>query len=86
MVKQTAHDSSDECSNHSSLNLYTRLMVKMYFLCYYKSPSAGIGRQSELKIRWYITVNVQVVSWIMVTINGLYVLIINHLKGRKIIY
>lgn len=27
-------------------------------------PSAGIGRQSDLKIRWCITVNVQVVSWI----------------------
>ena len=30
------------------------------------SPSAGIGRQSDLKIRWCITVNVQVVSWINV--------------------
>jgi hypothetical protein len=36
MAKQAAHDSSDSCSNQ--LNLI--------------SPSAGIGRQGELKIRW----------------------------------
>ena len=29
-------------------------------------PSAGIGRQGELKIRWFIIVNVQVVSWIYI--------------------
>lgn len=33
---------------------------------YFTSPSAGIGRQSELKLRWFITVNVQVVSWIKI--------------------
>ena len=34
MVKRAAHDSLDECSNHSSL----------------KSPNAGIGRQDKLKL------------------------------------
>ena len=37
MVKQAAHNSSDECSNHFNLNF---------------NPSAGIGIQGELKIRW----------------------------------
>ena len=58
MVEQAAHDSSDECSTHSSLIL----------IIY---PSAGIGRQGELKLRWFIIVNVQVVSRIL-----LYVLFI----------
>ena len=52
MVEQAAHDSSDECSTHSSL------ILMIY-------PSAGIGRQGELKLRWFIIVNVQVVSRIL---------------------
>lgn len=54
MVEPTAHDGLGECSNHSGL---------IRFVCF--SPSAGIGRQSDLKIRWHIAVNVQVVSWIV---------------------
>ena len=68
MVKPTAHDGLDECSNHSGLNIiiiYTCLDTHIYL---YISPSAGIGRQSDLKIRWYIAVNVQVVSWILIVI------------------
>jgi hypothetical protein len=56
LVEQAAHDSSDECSNHSGLTIIAI------------NPSAGIGRQGELKIRWYIIVNVQVVSWIFLLI------------------
>jgi hypothetical protein len=36
LVKPAAHDSLDECSNHSGLNT--------------NNPSAGIGRQDNLKI------------------------------------
>jgi len=32
-----------------------------YSIYFYENPSAGIGRQGELKIRWRIVVNVQVV-------------------------
>ena len=52
MVKQAAHDSWDECSNHSGLNYIN--IVLLY-------PSAGTGRQDNLKIYWYDIVNVQVV-------------------------
>ena len=61
MVKQAAHDSSDECSNHSGLNKDIYLLNT--------SPSAGIGRQCELKIRWFNIVNVQVVSWILIRLG-----------------
>ena len=57
MVKQAAHDSSDECSNHSGLNIASIFV----WLFTNRSPSAGIGRQCELKIRWFNIVNVQVV-------------------------
>ena len=63
MVKQAAHDSSDECSNHSGLK------IAKIFVYLYTSPSAGIGRQCELKIRWFNIVNVQVVSWILVRLG-----------------
>lgn len=45
MVKQAAHDSSDECSNHSGLK------VVMFTSRCKNSPSAEIGRQDELKLR-----------------------------------
>ena len=45
MVKQTAHDGLDECSNHFG---------PIY-------PSAGIGRQCKFKLCWFYVVNVQVV-------------------------
>jgi hypothetical protein len=57
MVEQAAHDSLDECSNHSGLKLY---ICRVY--SYGNSSSAGIGRQYELKIRWYFIVKVQVLS------------------------
>lgn len=47
-----------------SVQIILALMSLFKCTLLYKSPSAGIGRQSDLKIRWYITVNVQVVSWI----------------------
>ena len=53
MVKQAAHDSSDECSIHSSLIIY---------------PGAEIGKQGELKIRWYNILNVQVVFRIQINL------------------
>ena len=58
MVKQAAHDSSDECSSHSGLN---QVFIKIFLY-----PSAGIGRQDNLKIYWYNIVNVQVVSRIKI--------------------
>ena len=70
MVKPTAHDGLDECSSHSGLNfiiIYTHISIYRY-VCLYISPSAGIGRQSDLKFRWHTAVNVQVVSWILIVI------------------
>ena len=69
MVKQAAHDSSDECSNHSGLislllahyDALTLISKYTYTIYTYNNPSAGIGRQDNLKIYWYIIVNVQVV-------------------------
>ena len=59
------------CSNHSDLNLSfkQKRCHKIYVkhkTIFIHSPSAGIGRQSDLKIRWFFAVNVQVVSWITV--------------------
>lgn len=63
MAKQAAHDSSDECSNHSGLMLiiYKKILLSIKYKYIYKYPSAGIGRQDNLKIYWYNIVNVQVV-------------------------
>ena len=55
MVKPAAHDSLDGCSNRPSLNYVIYKRIKKL------SPSAGIGRQDNLKIYWYKIVNVQVV-------------------------
>ena len=52
--------------------MYTFINQVKHSIYYCISPSAGIGRQSDLKIRWYITVNVQVVSWIKVIIYVVY--------------
>ena len=61
MVKQAAHDSWDECSNHFGL--------KVIFLKLNGKASAGIGRQDNLKIYWYFNiVNVQVVFRIILSI------------------
>lgn len=42
------------------------------------SPSAGIGRQCELKIRWFNIVNVQVVSWILISLG--------KFKEKRLVY
>ncbi len=46
MVKRAAHDGLDECSNHSGLKII------FVYVNIYASPSAGIGRQDDLKLRW----------------------------------
>ena len=83
MVKQAAHDSLDECSIHSSLNVYVIIIFlrkipfdgmtgwavnsiafaikgSIPFLPNYMDPNAEIGRQNELKLRWYNVVKVQI--------------------------
>ena len=81
MVKQAAHDSSDECSIHSSLNVYIIIVIviclrkvpfdgmtgwavnsiafaikgSIPFLPNNINPNAGIGRQDNLKIYWYLS-------------------------------
>lgn len=54
-----------------SVRFILALTMQIYlFACLYTniSLSAGIGRQCELKIRWFNIVNVQVVSWIFVSL------------------
>ena len=54
-----------------SVRFILALTMQIYlFACLYTniSLSAGIGRQCELKIRWFNIVNVQVVSWIFVNL------------------
>ena len=75
MVKPTAHDGLDECSNHSGLNI---IIINFDI-----SPSAGIGRQSDLKIRWQLAVNVQVVFWILCFIIVKYICMIRLLNNIK---
>ena len=47
MVKQAAHDSLDECSKHSGLNITVFVNIRIRTVY---NPSAGIGRQDNLKI------------------------------------
>ncbi len=69
MVKQAAHDSSDECSIHSGLKREIIFFTLYYFdIKNSFNPSAGIGRQGDLKLRWGNIVNVQVVSRISIII------------------
>lgn len=59
MVKPAAHDSLDGCSNRPSLKykakgapLGTNSNYKTIVIFLLQNPSAGIGRQCELKLRW----------------------------------
>ena len=75
MVKQAAHNSSDECSNHSGLNISVLLFLAFKNLAkkkkcfFFVSSSAEIGRQGKIKIFWLYVVNVQVVPWVFMIVT-----------------
>jgi hypothetical protein len=50
LVKPAAHDSLDGCSNRPSLKYETKGKKYIFLFPFPLGPSAGIGRQDNLKI------------------------------------
>jgi hypothetical protein len=52
------------------------------FLPNYVDPNAGIGRQNELKLRWYNIIKVQVLFWI----HEKYINRVNYRSSLQFLY